>query len=93
MATIIKREGKKGVSYKIQVAVKDVGLGKIVTKSTTWKPQKGMSTKDTETACAVFADNFEKIEVNFSCCLSRKSGCATFPTHYGLYPLGHSLSL
>ena len=60
MATIIKREGKKGVSYKIQVAVKDVGLGKIVTKSTTWKPQKGMSTKDTETACAVFADNFEK---------------------------------
>ena len=34
MATIIKREGKKGVSYKIQVAVKDVGLGKIVTKST-----------------------------------------------------------
>ena len=60
MATIIKREGKKGVSYKIQVAVKDVGLGKIVTKSITWKPQKGMSTKDTETACAVFADNFEK---------------------------------
>lgn len=60
MATIIKREGKKGVSYKIQVAVKDVGLGKMVTKSTTWKPQKGMSPKETETACAVFADNFEK---------------------------------
>ena len=32
MATIIKREGKKGVSYKIQVAIKDVGLGKMVTK-------------------------------------------------------------
>ena len=60
MATIIKREGKKGVSYKIQVAIKDVGLGKMVTKSTTWKPQKGMSPKETETACAVFADNFEK---------------------------------
>lgn len=60
MATIIKREGKKGISYKIQVAVKDVGLGKMVTKSTTWKPQKGMSPKETETACAVFADNFEK---------------------------------
>ena len=60
MATIIKREGKKGVSYKIQVAVKDVGLGKMITKSTTWKPQKGMSQKETEAACAVFADNFEK---------------------------------
>lgn len=60
MATIIKRDGKKGVSYKIQVAVKDVGLGKMVTKSTTWKPQKGMTEKEIETACTVFAEAFEK---------------------------------
>lgn len=60
MATIIKRDGKKGVSYKIQVAVKDVGLGKMVTKSTTWKPQKGMTEKEIETACTVFAESFEK---------------------------------
>ena len=60
MATIIKRDGKKGVSYKIQVAIKDVGLGKMVTKSTTWKPQKGMTEKEIETACTVFAESFEK---------------------------------
>ena len=60
MATIIRRDGKKGVSYKIQVAVKDVGLGKTVTKSTTWKPEKGMSEKEIETACTIFADAFEK---------------------------------
>lgn len=60
MATIIKREGKKGVSYKIQVAIKDVGLGKMVTKSTTWKPQKGMPEKEIETACTVFAESFER---------------------------------
>ena len=59
MATI-RRDGKKGVSYKIQVAVKDVGLGKTVTKSTTWKPEKGMSEKEIETACTIFADAFEK---------------------------------
>lgn len=60
MATIIKREGKKGISYKIQVAVKDVGLGKMVTKSTTWKPKAGMTTKEIEAACTIYADNFEK---------------------------------
>lgn len=60
MATIIRRDGKKGVTYKIQVAVKDVGLGKMVTKSTTWKPEKGMTEKDIETACTIFANEFEK---------------------------------
>ncbi|MCH5164009.1 MAG: site-specific integrase [Clostridiales bacterium] len=64
MATIIKREGKKGISYKIQVAVKDVGLGKMVTKSTTWKPQKGMTEKEIDTACTVFAEAFEKQVIN-----------------------------
>lgn len=60
MATIIKRQGKKGLSYKIQVAVKDVGLGKMVTKSTTWKPKLGMTEKEIETECIVYADKFEK---------------------------------
>lgn len=60
MATIIKREGKKGVTYKIQVAIKDVGLGKMVTKSTSWKPEKGMTEKEINTACTLFADEFEK---------------------------------
>lgn len=60
MATIIKREGKKGISYKIQVAVKDVGLGKMVTKSTTWKPKAGMTSKEIDAACTIYADNFEK---------------------------------
>lgn len=60
MATIVKREGKKGITYKIQVAVKDVGLGKMVTKSTTWKPEIGMSEKEIQTACTIFADAFEK---------------------------------
>lgn len=60
MATIIRRDGKKGISYKVQVAIKDVGLGKMVTKSTTWKPQKGMTEKEIEIACTVFAESFEK---------------------------------
>lgn len=60
MATIIKREGKKGVTYKIQVAIKDVGLGKMVTKSTSWKPEKGMTEKEIQTACTIFADEFER---------------------------------
>ncbi len=64
MATIIKRNGKKGISYKIQVAVKDVGLGKMVTKSTTWKPEKGMTEKEIDTACTVFAEDFERQVIN-----------------------------
>lgn len=64
MATIIKREGKKGVSYKIQVAIKDVGLGKMITKSRTWKPQKGMTEKEIDTACTVYAESFEKQVIN-----------------------------
>ena len=60
MATIIRRDGKKGVTYKVQVAIKDVGLGKMVTKSTTWKPEKGMTEKEIQTACTIFADEFER---------------------------------
>ena len=64
MATIIRRDGKKGVTYKIQVAVKDAGLGKMVTKSTTWKPEKGMTEKEIDTACTVFAEDFERQVIN-----------------------------
>jgi hypothetical protein len=38
MASIIKRETKSGVSYRIQVFVKNIGSGKNEVKTITWKP-------------------------------------------------------
>ena len=56
MASIVKRENKSGVTYRIQVKIKDKGSGKSVTHSTTWKPVPGMSEKQMQREVIVFAD-------------------------------------
>lgn len=60
MATIIKRVGKKGVTYKIQVCVTDQAQGKKVTRSTTWKPEKGMTEKEIDREVIVFSSQYEE---------------------------------
>ena len=59
MATITKRMTKSGLTYRIQVKLKDKGSGKINTHSTTWKPPAGLSTKQIEREVIVFADKYE----------------------------------
>ena len=59
MATITKRMTKSGLTYRIQVKLKDKGSGKINTHSTTWKPPAGLSPKQIEREVIVFADKYE----------------------------------
>lgn len=59
MATIVRRENKSGVTYRIQVKTKDKGSGKITTHSTTWKPVPGMTEKQIQREVIVFADKYE----------------------------------
>ncbi len=60
MATIVRRENKSGVTYRIQVKTKDKGNGKITTHSTTWKPVPGMTEKQIQREVIVFADKYEE---------------------------------
>lgn len=59
MASIVKREGKSGITYRIQVKVKDRGSGKTITHSTTFKPTKGLTEKQMQREAVIFADEYE----------------------------------
>ena len=59
MATITKRMTKTGLTYRIQVKLKDKGSGKINVHSTTWKPPAGLSPKQIEREVIIFADKYE----------------------------------
>lgn len=59
MATIVKRESKSGICYKIQVKYKDKGSGETVVKSTTWRPSAGMGARQQSKEVKVFADTYE----------------------------------
>ena len=59
MAAITKRENKTGVSYQIQVKVKDQSTGKLVIKSMTWKPDDGMTLKQIEREVVLVASKYE----------------------------------
>ena len=59
MASIVRRDNKRGITYRIQVKTKDKGSGKIITHSTTWKPTPGMSEKQMQREVIVFADQYE----------------------------------
>ena len=59
MASIVKRNTKSGITYRIQVKTKDKGSGQIITHSTTWKPTPGMSEKQMQREAIVFADRYE----------------------------------
>ena len=59
MASIVKRESKSGVTFRIQVKVKDKGSGKTVTHSTTFKPTPGLTEKQMQREAVIFADQYE----------------------------------
>ena len=59
MATITKRMTKSGLTYRIQVKMKDKGSGKINVHSTTWKPPAGLSPKQIEREVVIYADKYE----------------------------------
>jgi len=59
MATITKRMTKSGLTYRIQVKMKDKGSGKINVHSTTWKPPSGLSSKQIEREVVIYADKYE----------------------------------
>ncbi|MEA4831025.1 MAG: site-specific integrase [Oscillospiraceae bacterium] len=59
MATISSREGKNGISYRIKVSCGYDIKGKQIVKSKTWKPDIGMTQKQTEKELNRIATEFE----------------------------------
>lgn len=59
MASISKRLTKSGLTYRIQVKVKDKGSGEVKVHSTTWKPPVGLTPKQIEREVIVFANEYE----------------------------------
>lgn len=59
MATISKRMTKSGLTFRIQVKIKDKGSGKIHVHSTTWKPPTGLSPKQIEREVQRYAEEYE----------------------------------
>lgn len=60
MASIVRRDNKSGITYRIQVKTKDKGCGKTITHSTTWKPVPGMSEKQIQREVIIFANQYEE---------------------------------
>ena len=73
MATIRKREGKKGISYLIQVKVKDAGSGEVLVKSITWKPQQSLTLKQAEREAVIFAGKYENDIRKMVTCSNRET--------------------
>lgn len=59
MASISKRPSKSGMTYRIQVKIKDRGSGEIKVHSTTWKPPVGLTPKQIEREVVIFASEYE----------------------------------
>lgn len=59
MATIIKKKTKSGISYRIQVRVKNKGTGKSETKVTTWRKSPNVSERDSYKAALKYSIEFE----------------------------------
>lgn len=60
MPTIRTRETKQGTVYTIQVKVKNPVTGATVIKTTTWKPENGLTHKKAQTECEKFAELYEQ---------------------------------
>lgn len=60
MAWIERREGKRGVSYRISVSCGMDSLGHQIMRRTTWRPEPGMTARQTEKALARAAADFER---------------------------------
>lgn len=73
MASIVKRESKSGITFRIQVKVKDRGSGKTITHSTTYKPTAGLTEKQMQREAVIFADQYENsIKETTSACDSEQ---------------------
>lgn len=59
MASISKRSSKSGMTYRIQVKIKDKGSGEIKVHSTTWKPPVGLTPKQMEREVVIYASEYE----------------------------------
>lgn len=59
MASISKRQTKSGMTYRIQVKIKDKGSGEIKVHSTTWKPPVGLTPKQIEREVIIYANEYE----------------------------------
>ncbi|HPF54883.1 MAG TPA: tyrosine-type recombinase/integrase [Clostridia bacterium] len=59
MATITKRVLKSGVTYRIQVKLRDKGAGSVKVYTTTWHPPKGLTAKQTTRELMLYADKYE----------------------------------
>lgn len=67
MASIVKRETSKGVSYLITTNFHDKTLQKKIRKSTTWTPPANLSPKEIEKELQIVAEAFEQeIKENIS---------------------------
>ena len=60
MATIRKMQNKNGISYQVQVKLKDIISNKPIIKCMTWHPKDKMTQKQIEREVVVVADEFEK---------------------------------
>lgn len=60
MASVIKRENKSGVSYRVQVYVKNAGTGKNEVKTTTWRPPANTSEREAKRLLDNFTVEFEE---------------------------------
>ena len=66
MASITKRAGKTGVSYRIIISAGYDSTGKKMTHTRTWTPEKGMTPRQTEKALQRAAADFERsIEMGY----------------------------
>lgn len=67
MAWVERREGKRGVSYRISVSCRMDSQGRQVMRRTTWKPKPGMTARQIEKALARAVADFErKIEQGYA---------------------------
>ena len=61
MATITRNNLKSGeVSYRIRVKIKDIGTGKQIAKTTTWKKPEKMPIREAEKAASKYAMEYEE---------------------------------
>ncbi|MDO4812394.1 MAG: tyrosine-type recombinase/integrase [Eubacteriales bacterium] len=76
MATITKRMTKSGLTYRIQVKLKDKGSGKLNAHSITWKPPAGLTPKQIEREVIIYADKYES-DLRMSLTSSDAQGIST----------------
>ena len=60
MAHVQKIEGKKGISFKLTAFAGYDSHGKQIRKTKTWRPEKGMTAKQTEKQAMFEAELFEQ---------------------------------